>query len=196
MKVAQGEMKLDDTSKLYWAAGEDATVSFGDYSGESAMIDLSNSNFNDTSRPSFYGDIQAVDATGYAGEATLIGNGDVDNILTGGSGNSSLWGGYGAGNDTLIGGEGNDMFWYAHNSGDDVIEGATENDIVRLENIKLDELTATGNDLFVEGTNDVKFELKDGGTLTVKDAKTSGVVFDVQGTKYAVNKDSGEWEYK
>ena len=192
LKVAEGEIAIDDEAKFYWAAGENATVGLGDYSAESATVDLTNANYNDKENLGFYGDIQGIDATGYAGDADLKGN-DKDNVITGGAGNSSLWGGNG-GNDTLIGGDGADTFIYGKGNGDDVIENAGENDVVKLDGISLDELVATGNALF-DG-NDVKIELKEGGSLTVKDAKTNGVTFDIAGTKYGVNKDSGEWEYK
>ena len=192
MKVAEGKLEVDDTSKFYWAAGEDATVSLDKYSAESANVNLGNADFNNKDQLSFFGDIQALDATGYAGKATLVGSGDVENIITGGSGESSLWGGNGTGDDTLIGGEGKDMFWYAKNNGNDVIQGATSDDIVKLENMTIDDLQVIGDDLLAGDSNDITFTFKGSdNTLTVKDAKTSGVAIEVNGTKYAV--ESGNW---
>ena len=178
---------------LYWAAGNNATVSLANYSAGSANINLGNGDFNDTSKPSFVGNIKAIDATGYDNNAMLIGNSS-NNIITAGNGNTTLWGGDG-GNDTLIGGAGDDVFWYTKNNGNDTIIGANGDDVVKLTGVTLDDLTKVGTDLF-SGSNDIKFELRDGGTLTVKDAQKTGITFEVGGTNYAVDKSSGEWVYR
>ena len=94
----------------------------------------------------------------------------------------------------MIGGDGNDTFVFGKGNGKDVIEGATSDDLVVLSGVTLSDLVAIDKDLFSNGS-DVKFTLQDGSTLTVKDAQTSGVAVDINGTKYRVNGDSGEWEY-
>ena len=58
----------------------------------------------------FHGDIKTVDASGFDGNATLVGN-DNNNVLIAGSRNVILWGGKN-GNDSLIGGSGRNLFWY------------------------------------------------------------------------------------
>ena len=160
------------------------------------VANLSDANFNKSEGLSFYGDIKALDATGFNGNAVLYGKDNTNNVITGGESNSTLWGGNG-GNDTLIGGDGTDTFIYGKNNGNDVIQGADEDDVVQLSGISLDDLTAVDTALF-SGSNDVVFTLKDGNTLTVKDAQNSGVAVDINGTKYAVTKDEdgkSVWEY-
>ena len=168
---------------LYWAAGKNATVGLENYSGNSVVANLSDGNFNNREGLSFYGDIKALDATGFNGNATLYGKDNTNNVITGGESNSTLWGGNG--------------FIYGKNNGNDVIQGADEDDVVQLSGISLDDLTAINTALF-SGNNDVVFTLKDGNTLTVKDAQNSGVAVDINGTKYAVTKDEdgkSVWEY-
>ena len=191
LTAAETELEVSGNG-LYWATGKNATVKVdGNYEGDSAVFNLADANFNNGG-VSFYGNIKALDATGYTGDAVLRGN-NGNNVITAGEGNSTLWGGDG-GNDTLIGGDGNDTFVFGKGNGKDVIEGATSDDLVVLSGVTLSDLVAIDKDLFSNGS-DVKFTLQDGSTLTVKDAQTSGVAVDINGTKYRVNGDSGEWEY-
>ena len=56
----------------------------------------------------------------------------------------------------------------------------------------IDDLQVIGDDLLAGDSNDITFTFKGSdNTLTVKDAKTSGVAIEVNGTKYAV--ESGNW---
>lgn len=191
-------MTIDDTelnvkeNGLYWAAGQDATVSLADYSGESAVANLADYNFNNKDALSFNGDIKELDATGYEGNATLSGN-TGNNVITGGSGSNELWGGAG-GNDTLIGGDGDDTFIYKANNGNDVVQGANENDVVKFDGVSLSDIATLG-EAALSANGDIKFTLNDGNSLTIKDGQTSGVTVDIDGTKYAVDKESGEWKY-
>ena len=86
------------------------------------------------------------------------------------------------------------MFLYGKNNGYDTIQRANSNDVVKLDGITLDDCVAFGDALFVG--NDVRIELKEGGHLTVENAKTNGVVFEIEGTRYAVNSTTGEWEFR
>ena len=189
MQVSATELSVDGNG-LYWAQGDNATVSLGDYEGEKAVVNLSDANFNNGAL-SFYGNIKDIDATDYTGDAELYGN-ESSNAITGGEGNNTLWGGNG-GDDTLIGGEGDNTFIYQNGNGNDVIRGVHEGDTVKLDGVSLDDLNEIDKALFVG--DDVKFNLKDGGSLTVKDGKvTEGVTYEVGGTQYVIN--DGEWEYK
>ena len=191
MQVGYKDLTVNDEANFYWAAGKNATVSLAEYEGESANIDLSNSNFSNEDQISFYGDIKAINATGYENKATLYGNNN-DNIITAGKDDSTLWGGNG-GNDTLIGGDGDDVFFYTNNNGNDVIQNAGENDTVKLFGVSISDLVSTDRALFAG--NNVKMNFNDGGSLTVKDAKTSGVTFEFgDGTQYVVQ--NGKWDYK
>ena len=186
---------INDEAKFYWATTTDAEVSFADYTQSDAEIKLNNSNFNDTNNIAFYGDIKTINATGYKGDAVLEGQHNKDNIIYGGDGNSVLWGGYNS-DDILVGGSGSDIFWYTQNSGNDLIRNTSSNDIVRLADIKLDDIVAIGDALFVG--NDVQINLKSGEKITVENAKLTGVVFEFEsdGQRYAVNQSTGEWEFR
>ena len=183
---------INDEAKFYWATTTDAEVSFADYTQSNAEIKLNNSNFNDTNNIAFYGDIKTLNATGYTGHAVLNGKDGKDNIIFGGEGTSVLWGGYNS-DDVLVGGNGSDLFWYIQGSGNDWIRNSSSNDKILMEGITLDELVGGGGQII---GNDVVVELKNGNSLTVENAKTSGVVFDFSGTKYAVNQSTGEWEFR
>ena len=185
------EVKLNDEAKFYWAAEEDATVSLESLTAASALVDLSYVNYNDKSRLSFFGGVKNINATNYYGFSDLRGN-ESNNSITGGNGSSTLYGGNG-GDDTLIGGSGSDVFLYTRNNGNDVVKNAAENDVVRMADLTVfNDFVAFGDDLFVG--NDVQINFKDGGSLKVENAKTNGVVFEIEGVGFTVNKDSGQWE--
>ncbi len=194
-QFAKDTITMNEDASLFWVTGKNATMSLEDLTSKTVTVDFRNSSGSSENEESSLvrGDIRTIDGTGYKGALTIYGS-DKNNVLIGGNGNSTLWGGDGTSNDTLIGGSGADTFIYSKNNGKDVVQGATSKDTVKLDGITLDDLKALGDDLIIG--NDVKFEIKGGGSLTVQDAKTSGVTFDVDGTKYAVNRSTGEWEFK
>ena len=112
----------------------------------------------------------------------MAGN-DADNIISAGSGNSSLWGGNG-GDDILTGGAGKDSFFYTNGNGSDTIDGTTEGDVVYLSEITLDQIASTG----VEN-NVATINFKDGGKLTIGDASNATYVLTQgdQAQVYRVN---------
>jgi Ca2+-binding RTX toxin-like protein len=175
-QVAEDELNYDSNTDLYWATGDDATVTVGeDVEGPVSLWLGGHDNARyDGDSANFRGNINNIDATNYAGDATLVGNAG-DNVITAGSGNNSLWGGSN-GDDTLIGGDGADLFWYDKGNGNDVIENIGAEDTVNLENITLDDLAAQGQALF--NGNDIVLKFKDTeDTLTIKDGKNSGATF-------------------
>ena len=185
-KFSGNRISINDEANYYLAADADATVEINeDYTEDVANIDLNNSNFNDRNQVSFAGDIKAVDASNFEGAANITGN-DNDNVLIASKEGSTLNGG--AGDDTLIGGDGNDVFIYS--GGNDVVQNASENDVIILDGIAIEDLIAKDQDLFVG--NDIKFALNNGGSLTVKNGKTSGVKFEMAGIQFSVS--NGEWE--
>ena len=191
VQIAEDKISINDTAEYYWATGKNALVAVENYKGDSLVIDLSHTDYNDRSQIGFYGDIKEVDASGYDKAATISGN-DKNNILTASDGGSQLWGG-GISNDTLVGGDGADVFIYGAEDGNDVIQNADKNDTINLQSGLISDILNSGNSLFVG--NDVKITVDDNNTLTVKDAKTSGAVFAIDGQNYAVNS-NGEWELK
>jgi hypothetical protein len=184
MQVSDKEVAVTEDA-YYIASGKDAKVDLSGYTGKELAANLADGNFNKKDGLSFYGDIKELDASGFKGDAKLAGN-NGDNVIKAGSGTSSLWGGEG-GNDTLIGGDGEDTFYYGKGNGKDVIEGAGKTDKINLRGFSLDDFTKYGDDLFVG--NDVQFTTKDGGSLTVKDGKTSGSTYVVNDESFVVDGD-------
>jgi Ca2+-binding RTX toxin-like protein len=99
--------------------------------------------------------------TGIAAAAqTLIGN-DLNNTITGSTGNDILYGG--AGNDTLNGGAGNDTLYGG--DGNDTLNGGSGNDLM---------YGGTGNDTYiVDDSGDMVVEYSGEGTDTVKTSLAS-----------------------
>ena len=111
-----------------------------------------------------------LDGSNYDKVEVIIGGNDASNIITAGSGGSSLWGGAG-GADTLIGGNGVDEFFYTTGGGADVIQNAGVNDIVNLIGMSLEQISsATVTD------NGVNATFTDGGTLQISGQAGSFVV--------------------
>ena len=189
------DLSVNNDANFYWAAGKNAKVSIDEKytnTDTAAVFDLSNAKYTDSSQLSFYGDIKELDASGYTGEATINGN-KKNNVLTASSGGSELWGGNG-GNDTLVGGDGADTFIFGAGNGHDVVKGATASDTVLLQDLKLSDLVSYGDTLF-DGNN-ISINLKEGGSLTVENAMTSGVAFELNGKTYKVDQETGKWKLK
>ena len=123
-----------------------------------------------------YDNVTAINASGAAGNASLVGSKDSNSVITGGSGHNSLWGGEG-GDDTLIGGSGSNEFFYCKGNGNDVINNANANDVVNLFGISIDDIDFEnstidsgaitvalneGGKLTVNSSNDVTFKVADG----------------------------------
>ena len=123
-----------------------------------------------------------IDATGYEGDAVLIGN-ENDNVIYGGSGNNSLWGGD-SGDDTLFGGDGYNEYFYLKGNGDDVIENAKDGDVIKLLDISIDDINAR----FTEVDDDkVVLSMQDGGSLTLNGK--ADVTFELNdGTKFGADR--------
>lgn len=108
------------------------------------------------------GDIAVIDASGSSAQLELAGN-NLDNTITAGSGNSSLWGGN-LGDDLLVGGEGKNTFYYTLGNGNDTISGVNDGDIVDLTGVSLESII--GADFT---NNAVALNFIGGGKLTVNE---------------------------
>lgn len=127
--------------------------------------------------------ITKIDATNYAGNATLIGSAGQDNEITGGSGNNTLWGGIG--NDTLVGGSGKNMFFYfADFDGDDVIRNAHGGDIIQIVGSLADLDGSSFNNCSAGGIN---LRMNSGGTLNITGTDLDQVTVRVGNTSWQVN---------
>lgn len=109
----------------------DVAYVYGMDTTSAVTIDGSNAYTIDLSNNKAYGDtrtyknINVVDASAATGDVFLIGNGN--STLTGGQGNSSLFG-FGSKADSLVGGSGNDTFFYANGNGRDTIANYSSGD--------------------------------------------------------------------
>lgn len=171
-QVSEKSLSYDGTADLYWAAGKSASVSLDENEDDAVSIWLNNDERGDSM---FKGDIKYLDASGYEGTATLVGN-DSNNVITANDNGSSLWGGNSTSNDTLIGGDGADLFWYENGNGDDVIVGAGEDDTVRLYGISLDMISIKAKD------SSLKLNFSDGGSLSLD--TNNGTIFKIGDSNY------------
>ena len=163
-------LTINSAVEYYWAGGADATVQVGNYSSDSLLIDLTNSDFQDREHLRFNGDIKAVNASNYRGAASIIGN-DSDNIITAAYSNSTLYGG--KGNDTLIGSNGADVLIFDAQHGDDFISNFNFN----KDKISVDTLTV--NSLTADSLGNATLKLSD-GSLTFENAV--GNILSVEGS--------------
>lgn len=131
---------------------------------------------------SFY-EISCIDATDSTGDNQLAGANNTNITITGGAGNSSLWGGNGRySNDSLIGGTGAEMFFFGKYEGSDTINGAGADDTIRFYNGSISDITSvdslTGGGIQLNFNNgdytlaleslnaDTTFSFADGGNFT------------------------------
>ena len=120
--IAAGQSASIDADAQY-LYGVDTTAGITLSGSDTYAIDLSNNKaFADTRT---YANIKRVDASASTGDVILVGNGE--STLTGGQGNSTLWG-FGAKGDLLTGGTGNDTFFYGNGNGRDTITGYSSGD--------------------------------------------------------------------
>ena len=137
----------------------------------------------DGSKGVSYTSIEKLTAT--AGDVELAGDAK-SNVITGGSGNSSLWGGSGDVADTLVGGTGADAFYYGLGEGKDTIAVGTQAaDKVMLYNVAESDITSAAI-----ASGNLTIGLKDGGSLTVK-----GFGDGTTGVNTFVLADNSSWSY-
>ena len=166
-------ISYDEAANYFLATAKKATVTVS----EEAEIWLDGSHGKN-----FVGNIRTLDATTSNGKNTLAGN-DLDNTISAGAGDASLWGGNG-GDDLLVGGTGANMFFYTTGNGDDTIQGANDGDLVYLSSITLDQISSTE---IAQGTVAINFT--DGGKLNVESSKA--VEFVVEGETYIADHATG-----
>ena len=149
-------LTYDDSVNLYGYNSETKLTVSDDYSGEEVAI------FANGLDGKIYNNVKEISANEYSGQANLIGN-DMDNIITGSKGDSSLWGGTGGSNDTLIGSDdGYDEFFYLKGNGNDIINKCSGNDVINLLDISLDDISEVRMNFF-----GMSAKFKDGGSLKV-----------------------------
>lgn len=173
-QVGDTKVNVDGTAEYYLATETNARVDITDAAGTNVAVWLG----DDGRDLQFEGDFAVIDASNYSGKAELAGN-SLDNTITAGSGNTSLWGGNG-GNDLLIGGTGTDNYYYAAGDGNDTISGNTSGDTVNFLNISLADIS-----IDTITSSAVVLRFTDGNSLTVTDA--GNVNYKVGGATYGLN---------
>ena len=171
-------IEYDDAANFYVATAKNAKVTVAD----EAEIWLDGSHGK-----TFVGDVKTLDATKSDGKNTLAGN-DLDNTISAGVGDASLWGGNG-GDDLLVGGASKNMFFYAYGNGNDTIKNANSGDTVYLAGITIDQIASTE---IAQGTVAINF--KDGGKLNVE--SSNAVEFALEGATYLADHSTGTWQQK
>ena len=134
------------------------------------------------------GDIKYINAAAVSGKTKLAGSADINNVITAGSGASSMWGG-GASDDTLVAGAGTDTFFYMKGDGNDSIKGASSNDVVRLEGgLTLADIAS----IDTSKASSLAIDFTDGGSLTLN--TNNGTKFKIDGATYSYDRTAGEWQ--
>ena len=164
-------VEFDGFSNFYVGAGRNSTLTVGQGMGK-VEVWLSDDSL-EYHGTRYDGDFVYLDASQSDGRNILAGN-ELSNVITGGSGNNTLWGGT-YGDDVLIGGSGRNTFIYSFGNGNDRIQNANDGDKIILDDITLDQIKDTnitanrvainftdGGSLIVEGSADVTYQLGDG----------------------------------
>lgn len=172
---------------------------YGDvtHKNDKLIVDSSTSTaeiYIDGSQGKRYYGIKDVDATGAKGRVIVYGN-YLDNVLTSGGQNATLWGGEDASNDTLIGSDARDTFIFSQNGGEDTVQNFDKNiDKILMKDITFDDLAAAN----FSGDNSISIELTDGSKLTVESSSSlNGARFQFSNTTYhAKQADDGSISWK
>jgi Ca2+-binding RTX toxin-like protein len=173
----QNNFTYDENVNCYYGGkkGDTLTISTAD----DAKIWL------DNSHGVSYSGITTLDGSAASGAVELAGSAKGD-YITGGTGESSLWGGAG-GNDTMTGGSGENTFYFGMGEGKDVITAANDGDKVMLYNVSLANVASAG----LTDSGSMLIKLTDGSTLTIEGAAVS--TFQLADGTWTYDKDAKEW---
>lgn len=133
-----------------------------------------------------YEGVKNVDATSSSGTLIIAGSGSVNETLTAGRGETSLWGGSGSSNDTLksSSSSGSTTFFFGKGDGSDVITSSYSDDKVFLYNVALSDIASLDDST----SGKMVFTLNDGSSLTINSMSSSSVKTFTLG-------DGSSWEY-
>lgn len=169
---------------FYLGKGIDTLTVGADVTADGVTIAL------DGSDGKFYEDVDVLDASKYTGAASLTGSAQNQTIIAS-TGGSTLYGGSGSSNDTLVGGNGADTFIYHAGNGNDVIQSVGSDDTIMLYDVSLSDLTTT------ETTAGLQIKVgSTSQTLTVEGSNAGQATFVVDGTKYHITNESGNYTWK
>ena len=172
---------------------------YGDitHNNDKLIVDSSTSEaeiYLDGSQGNKYYGIKDVDASGAKGRVIIYGN-YLDNVITSGGQNASLWGGAESTNDTLIGSDARDTFIFSQNGGEDKVQNFdTKIDKILMLDVTFDDLAAAN----FSDDNSISIELTDGSNLTVESSSSlDGARFQFANkTYYAKKADDGSISWK
>ena len=176
-QAGANQLNINSISKYYWAAGANATVSLGSSAPTSSKINLNNGDFNDKDNFGFYGDIKAIDAGNFSGNATLIGNAK-DNVIKGGYGHNVISGD--KGNDTISLGGGSNSIYYNSGDGYDIIYGYKSTDTISIGGSAIYQTLTSGSNVIVSLAS---------GAMTLSGAQ--GKTLNIKGGTYYNGANSG-----
>ena len=131
-----------------------------------------------------------VNGSGFSELNVFIGGNDASNVLTAGSGGSSLWGGTG-GADTLNGGAGQDIFFFGKYDGLDVISNASSSDRVHLYDVNLSDIISAN----VSG-GVIYANFNTGGVLKINCTENLSPTFQLADSSWQYNHSNNAWIQK
>lgn len=134
-----------------------------------------------------YKNVTRLDASAATGSLELGGSTAAD-VITGGTGSSSLWGGAGNVSDTLKGGSGENTFFYGLGEGNDVFVNVASTDKVMLYGINAADVTGA-----TYSATKTTLTMSDGAKLTFNNL-ASGATFTLDDSKYTYNSSKKAFE--
>ena len=134
-----------------------------------------------------YKNVTRLDASAATGSLELGGSTAAD-VITGGTGSSSLWGGAGNVSDTLKGGSGEDTFFYGLGEGNDVFVNVASTDKVMLYGINAADVTGA-----TYSATKTTLTMSDGAKLTFNNL-ANGATFTLDDSKYTYNSSKKAFE--
>ena len=130
-----------------------------------------------------------LDGSSFSQFEVIFGGENSSNVITAGSGGSSLWGGSG-GNDILTGGAGQDTFVFGKYDGADIINNASASDVVNLYDVSLSDIT----DNQIEG-NKISATFNTGGSVQINFTENlSAKINFADGTSWRFNNEIHNWQ--
>jgi len=129
-----------------------------------------------------------INGGSFSALTVFLGGNDASDVITAGSGGSSLWGGSG-GYDTLTGGAGQDNFFFGKYDGADIINNASASDVVRLYDVSLSDIVSAN----VDG-NVISANFNTGGSVQIYSTENLSPTFQLADSAYKYNQSTGQWQ--
>ena len=139
-----------------------------------------------------YSGIKDVDASEATSRLTVYGKASTNNVITGGTNWTRMWGR--SGNNTLIGGSGTDQFVAYGKNANNTFENYADGDLVWLYKGKISDITNRSTAIDTDSKT-ISLTLKNGSTVTVSDIASgvTNVKFQIGSSYYNANLETGKW---